>query len=519
MLTKKENYTLKTKIMKKNIIAFLFLIGFLANAQNFRLSNYSVLNERNIENYERAFFHTSFYDVEDYETQLKNFRNDNRSIKNPTPDNNGRIEVSSHMDGGFYAITTYKNGIADGKKTVYYNNGDIYQEIPYTNGKINGIVKIYKKYEQILAEIPYKNNLKEGIKKVFYDDERSSEQQSYIIEGKYIAGKLADRIMVTSGDLKILFPNDFNRGKIEMYYKDLLLTEYSIFNRTTEHGDYYRYSYTDEKNPKNRNIDVKAHFTLGKLDGYLEEYKNGELVSKNLYRNDKPIGNYRTYYKKDVLKEDFYYDEQGNKTGKWTTYNYDGKIAIIQNYLNNKLDGVTEYYNSGILNRSESYKNNVLDGVSKIYDYKTGKLKTEDFYEKGNFKKEIEYLYSGKVKSIYLVSESKTYYDKNGNTIATNVFKNGKQIGEHKAFNYDEEDNYKLYQLTKYDDNGKQTLSIWYNNNDNGFTEKSWLNGMQHGKTRIVDKDGKEKIIFYFKNKEVTEEEYNKLTKEELKKK
>ena len=42
---------------------------------------------------------------------------------------------------------------------------------------------------------------------------------------------------------------------------------------------------------------------------------------------------------------------------------------------------------------------------------------------------------------------------------------------------------------------------------------------MQHGKTRIVDKDGKEKIIFYFKNKEVTEEEYNKLTKEELKKK
>lgn len=505
--------------MKKNIIALLLLIGFLANAQNFRLSKYSVLDEENIENYNRAFFHTSIYDVENYETQLKNFRNDNRNIKDTPPDKNGRIEVYSFLNDNFYAITPYKNGIVDGVKKVYYITGDIYQEIPYINGKINGTVKIYKKYEQIFAEIPYKNNLKDGVKKVFYDDERRSEQQSYIIEGKYIAGKLADRIMVTSGDLKILLPNDFNRGKIEMYYKNLLLTEYSIFNRTTEHGDYYRYSYPDEKNPKSRNIDIKTHFTLGKLDGYLEEYRNGELVSKNLYKNDKPIGNYRTYHKKDVLKEDFYYDEQGNKTGKWTTYNYDGKIAIIQNYLNNKLDGVTEYYNNGILNRSESYKNNALDGVSKIYDYISGKLKAEDFYEKGNFKKEIEYLSSGKVKSIYLVSESKTYYDKNGNIIATNVFKNGKRIGEHKAFNYDEQDNYKLYQLTKYDDNGIQTLTIWYNNYDNGFSEKSWLNEMQHGKTRIVDKDGNEKILFYFKNKEVTEEEFKKLSKEELKKK
>ena len=80
---------------------------------------------------------------------------DDKSGKNGT--------FKEYRYNGILASTVrVRNGVNDGMKLLYDNNGLVIRKIPYVNGKIDGTVKDLYPNGEILATIPYKDGMRNG---------------------------------------------------------------------------------------------------------------------------------------------------------------------------------------------------------------------------------------------------------------------------------------------------------------------------------------------------------------------
>ena len=128
-----------------------------------------------------------------------------------------------YVNNKLFSSANYKNGLLDGKKTIFHGNGNPFHEIDYVNGKANGVYKMYNERNKLGFETHFKNNLKEG-KRIMYPDKRKLES----IEGTYKNNVLVGDLKITEeyssyyGQEKYyyLFPNDLKNGKVKRYAKD-----------------------------------------------------------------------------------------------------------------------------------------------------------------------------------------------------------------------------------------------------------------------------------------------------------
>jgi antitoxin component YwqK of YwqJK toxin-antitoxin module len=94
----------------------------------------------------------------------------------------------------------------------------------------------------------------------------------------------------------------------------------------------------------------------------------------------------------------------GSREGEWLFFAEDGKPTKVQNYKNDKLDGVSKtYYKSGNIKKTVEYKDGDMHGAYTMYyedsvlksvkTYKNGKIdeKAQSYYESGALKSEFEY--------------------------------------------------------------------------------------------------------------------------------
>lgn len=70
----------------------------------------------------------------------------------------------------------YVNGQMDGISTWYSPNGNLLKEFNYTNGQLHGMAKYYDKDGRLLAEGSYKNDKKHGIWKYYENGELTEEK-------------------------------------------------------------------------------------------------------------------------------------------------------------------------------------------------------------------------------------------------------------------------------------------------------------------------------------------------------
>jgi antitoxin component YwqK of YwqJK toxin-antitoxin module len=79
-------------------------------------------------------------------------------------DNTGKNGLlKEYRYNGILASTVQiRNGVNDGMKLVYDNNGLVIRKIPYINGEIHGTVQDLYPNGDILATIPYKNGMRNG---------------------------------------------------------------------------------------------------------------------------------------------------------------------------------------------------------------------------------------------------------------------------------------------------------------------------------------------------------------------
>ena len=76
-----------------------------------------------------------------------------------------------------------QNGQLDGKKKVYYDNGQVAEEIDYVHGKIHGTSKYYSLEGVLIKSYVYENDELHGMSKHFDGD------GTILIEGRYKRGK------------------------------------------------------------------------------------------------------------------------------------------------------------------------------------------------------------------------------------------------------------------------------------------------------------------------------------------
>lgn len=514
--------------MKLKTYSLILIFAATAlSAQNYydydsEIINYTILSKDKTTLYENAFFKEKRFSPEEFVTNMSELSK-NYDIKLENPGKNATIELTTLLYDNFNTTTPFKNKVVDGIKKIYFPGGILFQEIPFKNGKIEGIYKVYDQSGAIFSETPYKDNVKNGIKKVHFKDEKDrNDTTEYLIEGTYKAGKLVGSVTITNEHVKIIYPSDFKKGKVELLYSGVSLVDYTIIERGVKNGLYTTYSIDtnrDKADPKKVVKRIKrfsADYFNNEFNGYVEKYnKDGELLSKNLFRFGKPVGTHKNYYDVGKIKSESYYDDNGNKTGTWKTYGLSGDLVEVSGYQNNKLHGVKETYQKDKLKTKEIFQNG--DRMSNQYFDNDGKLQIEAFYDKNNFIKEISYFKDGKTQSLNNAGKEKTFYDKDGNIIHSNVYKNGKPVGIHKFIDYDKDGGYRIFSESEYNEKGSKVRSIGFGMKG-AYTESYYKNEKLHGKYTTNSEDGTQKVVYYFEGKTVTEDEFKKFTAEETKK-
>jgi antitoxin component YwqK of YwqJK toxin-antitoxin module len=120
---------------------------------------------------------------------------------------------------------------------------------------------------------------------------------------------------------------------------------------------------------------------LNYLD-YFVEVSKSDFYILTIYKQGKPYGIRRSYYKSGKLKEVTPYNN-GCKNGISKEYFESGKISKLTPYTDGKINGVVKsYYENGKICAEIPFNTGIVNGMEKCY-FKNGKLSIEIPFENG----------------------------------------------------------------------------------------------------------------------------------------
>lgn len=454
--------------------------------------------------------------LSDIETLKK--QNQQPNIQYNITKNGASANVELLLNGQLYSQSSYKNGLLDGEKSIYFENGNLFQQFNFKNGKANGISTIYDEKYNVILTTNYKDNIKNGLRK--FNNPRRDEMS---IEGNYVNGKLIGDLKITSNSSFYTYPNDLKKGKVQRFYNDKLVSEFTIYDESKITGDLKNY------NPETGKLLRKTPFLLGKVNGVEEIYTTqGELLNTLEYKSGNKIGEHKMYSNDKKLLKEEYYDDNGLKTGKWKEYGKNGEIYTEQEYKNDKLNGFSKRYSQGLLQEINEYKDNKRNGLAKFYKSGTTLLTSDVYYLNDYFYKEIVYYDNGTVFSLREI-DPKTkattikYYNPDGMFYHENkMLKDNITIGLNKSIEK-VDNNLVVRAETWYDGKKNRLKQISYAyKRDGSYTEYNFRNNTYHGESKSFDSNtGETKITYYYETKNkykiVSKEEFEKLTAAEKK--
>ena len=503
----------------KNYFYILLFICFNAFSQYFSEDGFYQIRKLDTDNFDNFYFNEyEFNPTENAKTlaEIQKLAKENKnpairySISNESKD---VIRVEVFVNDNIFSQAYYKNGLLNGKKTIFHGNGNPFHEIDFVNGKANGVYKMYNERNELGFETHFKNNLKEGTR-VLYIKRRGMQS----IEGTYKNNVLVGDLLIKEDYSIYHFPNDLKNGKVKRFSQDKLIEEYEIVSGEL-HGNAVIYNIGNDK------IHTKVPYSFGLKNGIVEYFDaNGTLLTQSEFKFGKKVGKHEKFFRDSKLEEVQYYDEFGNKTGTWTKYYQNGKKES-ETTFNKNGTYVKTYFDSAekIKTISNYNKSNQQHGITK--NYEQGVLKTEFLYQNGNTKSSKSYYPNGTVfsvenkKGVFFEQE---YFDTNGNIIHLNkVNENSKPVGIHKFITLIDNINTTVNNETYYDENGNKIKYIYRTSGGETY-ETNFRNNAMHGEQVNRDYNGNILKTTYSyesngKSKPVTKEEFEKLTKAEKK--
>lgn len=269
----------------------------------------------------------------------------------------------------------------NGKKTDYYEGGQLMAEYFLRNDNIHGKFKYYYENGNLKREGTYINGLENG-KFIEYDENGIKTTEYSMINGKengnliiYQDGLKVQEITklngVTYGKVVTYFYDEYGslysklQGNIIDEKKDGLwetflisndkeeLLQYTTFSLDVKNGSFKHYISSDT-------LEI-GMYKNGLLDGQFQRktklklYLKDDTSSEVVHWNVESEGNYNNgfkdgkwiYYSLGNKSEEGYY-KLGKKNGKWITYvtmgNYSGEIQQEIEYKYGKEDGICKRY-------------------------------------------------------------------------------------------------------------------------------------------------------------------------------
>lgn len=132
-----------------------------------------------------------------------------------------------------------------------------------------------------------------------------------------------------------------------------------------------------------KNGDEKSiqNYEDGELDGYQKIGYSQILYMEGYSKNGIKVGSWKSYFKKNnQLKYSKYFDDFGNATGEWKSYYDSGELYLVENYLNNQLNGKqTVYFKNGNILSEGNLKNGKYEGIWKYYNEKGALVREKQF--------------------------------------------------------------------------------------------------------------------------------------------
>jgi antitoxin component YwqK of YwqJK toxin-antitoxin module len=504
--------------MKRYILLFLFLSGFLTQAQYYSEEGYYFINKLDFSELSKFYFNEYEFNPAEIAPTLAEIQTLKKSNQNPSVEyeiykvDDQTTKVIVRANNKIFSESYYQNGLLNGKKTVYHGSGNPFHEIDYVNGKANGVYKMYSDFSELVFETQFKNNQKNG-KRTFYLPRRRDGR----LEGIYKNNVLTGDLTLIKEYSTFILPKNLKSGKVKEFSNNFLVAEYDIIGNAYLHGLAIVYNVANGK-PYS-----KVSYKYNRKDGVAEFYsQNGELMTKNEYKNDAEVGEHKFYTKDFKLTSIKNYDSFGIKSGTWTTFYSDGKKWMVTEYENDKPKFKTNYDSKGEMTAITQFNNEDDSEISK--SYKNGIVVLEVVSQKYNRKEVKSYYNDGTLFSVETKKEqyyNREIYNKDGTIFHVNkVTDDGKRLGIHKNVTLTD-DKIIINDETHYDDKGNKIKHIYKTSGDETY-ETNYRNNALHGEKVNRDYNGNViKSEFFYesngKTKPVTKEEFDNLTKNEKK--
>jgi antitoxin component YwqK of YwqJK toxin-antitoxin module len=151
----------------------------------------------------------------------------------------------------------YKNGVKDGKLTLWYINGQIKSEKNYKNGTIDGKLTIWNENGQALLEENYKNGKKDGKLTSWYESGQIKSEKNY--------------------------KNGKKDGKLTSWYKNGQMSSDGNYQNGKENGK-------DTMWYENGQKTLEVNYKNGKFDGKLTAWaKDGQILKNSIFKDGQCI--------------------------------------------------------------------------------------------------------------------------------------------------------------------------------------------------------------------------------------
>ena len=274
-----------------------------------------------------------------------------------------------YEEGEIKAITPFKNSLAEGTYISYYPNGNMEEKYTYVNGEENG--EGFSYYENGKLEEKYfmKNGKLDGEAINYFEDGK--------IRNKSIFkdGVLLEEEIYKDNEIR---KNTFKNGEVirqDIYSKNKILKAKKFL---LENGKMKIISYYENGN-KQEEIFVMNELFDGDAFAY---YPSGKLKEKDFFKNGKREGEAIIYYENGNVKQKSLF-KNNKREGDLSMYYPSGKLLQTEKYVNGKEEGeVIEYYESGAIKEKAYFINDKQEGEHLFYDEKGNLTKTE-IYKNG----------------------------------------------------------------------------------------------------------------------------------------
>lgn len=183
-------------------------------------------------------------------------------------------------------------------------------------------------------------------------------------------------------------------------------------------------------------IKTQATFKNNVLEGErITYYQNGSRKNVMDVKNEKRIGEDKTYYNFNQIYSSRTYDKNGVENGPSVYYHKIGTVSHKFNIVNDKIHGLyEEFYPSGKLKLKKNFVNGLAEGEQ------IGYFENGEIWKKGNFVKNNPH-------------GEWFFYHENGKLESSGMFKDGLRVGVWKVYR----ENGNISDESDYGDSGKKT--------------------------------------------------------------